>query len=118
MAQTVNYADILANVVQAEGLLQPGLQPIKIAAVCDRQTGHFLLIATGWENNQRFDSISEDGGPLRGRHRASAQPARLFRSSIIRTPASACPISAARLDDAPPSPSRAQIINSSRASGP
>ncbi len=57
MAQTVNYADILANVVQAEGLLQPGLQPIKIAAVCDRQTGHFLLIATGWENNQRFDSI-------------------------------------------------------------
>ncbi len=27
MAQTVNYADILANVVQAEGLLQPGLPP-------------------------------------------------------------------------------------------
>lgn len=57
MVQTLNYASLLEQVLRTEAKLQPGLQPITIAAVCDQQTGHFLLVATGWENHQRLDSM-------------------------------------------------------------
>ena len=57
MAQTINYADILERVLHAESALQPVLQPIAISALCDRQAGRFMLVATGWENRQRLDSI-------------------------------------------------------------
>ena len=57
MAQTINYADVLERVLHAESALQPALQPIAISALCDRQAGRFMLVATGWENKQRLDSI-------------------------------------------------------------
>ena len=57
MDQTLSYADILTRVVREEGKFQPRLQPIKIISVCDRETGQFLLIAVGWENKRRVDSI-------------------------------------------------------------
>src|SRR5262245_46507376 len=57
MDQTLSYADILTRVVREEGKFQPRLQPIKIISVCDHETGQFLLIAVGWENKRRVDSI-------------------------------------------------------------
>lgn len=57
MDQTLNYADILTRVLREEAKLQPRLQPIKIASACDPETGQFLLIATGWENERWFDGI-------------------------------------------------------------
>ena len=57
MDQTLNYADILTQIIREEGKLQPKHGPIRIAAVCDRDTGQYLLIATGWENKQRVDCI-------------------------------------------------------------
>ncbi|HZS05947.1 MAG TPA: element excision factor XisI family protein [Blastocatellia bacterium] len=57
MDQTVSYADILTRVLREEGREQPRLQPIRIDSVCDHETGQYLLIATGWENKQRVDSI-------------------------------------------------------------
>jgi XisI protein len=57
MDQTVNYADILTKIVREESRLQPSLQPIKIVASCDQETGQFLLIAFGWENSHWVHSI-------------------------------------------------------------
>lgn len=57
MDQTLSYADILTRVVREEGKFQPRLRPIKIISVCDHETGQFLLIAVGWENKRRVDSI-------------------------------------------------------------
>lgn len=57
MDQTVNYADILTRVLREESKAQPRLQPIRIASICDRETGQYLLTATGWENKLRMDTI-------------------------------------------------------------
>jgi len=58
MDQTVNYADILAQVVHEEGKLQPSFQPrLKIVSSCDRETGQFLLIVVGWDKEHWRHSI-------------------------------------------------------------
>jgi hypothetical protein len=57
MAQTMNYANILTHVLREEAQIQPSIQPITIAPVCDPVSGQFLLIATGYENKAWFDSI-------------------------------------------------------------
>jgi hypothetical protein len=57
MAQTMNYADIITQVVREEANSYPPDRPIKIASICDRETGEFLLIEFGRENKRRVDSI-------------------------------------------------------------
>jgi hypothetical protein len=57
MAQSVNYPDIITSVLREQAGIQPSLQPITIAAVCDPESGHFLLTATGWENKRRVEAI-------------------------------------------------------------
>lgn len=57
MDQTMSYADILTQIIREEGKLQPSFQPIKIFSICDNEAGQFLLIATGWENKRRTDTI-------------------------------------------------------------
>jgi XisI protein len=57
MNQTMNYADILTKIVREEGRHQFSLQPIRIASVCDSETGEFLLIATGWDNEEWIDNV-------------------------------------------------------------
>ena len=53
MDQTLNYADILTQVIHEEGKLQPSFQPeLKIVSSCDRETGQFLLIVIGWNKEQ------------------------------------------------------------------
>ncbi|MGH9801330.1 MAG: element excision factor XisI family protein [Blastocatellia bacterium] len=57
MAETMNYPEILTQVVREEASSYPQNRPIKIASVCDREAGEFLLIEFGRENKRRVDSI-------------------------------------------------------------
>lgn len=58
MDQTVNYADILTQVIHEEGKFQPSFQPkLKIVSSCDRKTGQFLLIVVGWDKGHWQHSI-------------------------------------------------------------
>ncbi len=57
MDHAVNYADILKKTVQAATMNQPSLQAIKLYPVCDPDSGHFLVLATGWDNKQWIDTI-------------------------------------------------------------
>jgi len=57
MAHSIDYADILTHVIRQEAKPQPRIQPITYAAVCDAESGQFLLIATGYENKKWFDVI-------------------------------------------------------------
>lgn len=58
MDQTVNYADILTQVIHREAELQPSFQPkLKIVAACDRETGQFLLIVVGWDQDRWVHNI-------------------------------------------------------------
>ena len=44
MDNTVNYADILTQVIRKESAMQPRLQNLKITPVCDPESGNFLII--------------------------------------------------------------------------
>ncbi len=44
MDNTVNYADILTQVIRKESAMQPRLQTLKITPVCDPESGNFLII--------------------------------------------------------------------------
>jgi XisI protein len=57
MDKALKYAEILTRVLREESKQQPSLQPIRIASVCDVEAGEYLLIATGWENKHRLDTI-------------------------------------------------------------
>lgn len=57
MAHTIKYADILTRLLREEAKPQPRIQPITYAAVCDPESGQFLLIATGYESKKWFDVI-------------------------------------------------------------
>ena len=57
MDKSVTYRDILAQVVRYEGQFQPHLVPVRIASVCDGETGQYLLVATGWERAKRVNYI-------------------------------------------------------------
>ncbi|HEX4947406.1 MAG TPA: element excision factor XisI family protein, partial [Blastocatellia bacterium] len=58
MDQTVNYADILTQVLYEESKFQPSFHPrLKIVSSCDRETGQFLLIMVGWDKEHWRPSI-------------------------------------------------------------
>ncbi|MCC5640064.1 XisI protein [Nostoc sp. CHAB 5844] len=57
MDQTLNYADILKKTVQEATINQPRLQALKLYSVCDTDSGHFLVLATGWDKQRWIDSI-------------------------------------------------------------
>jgi hypothetical protein len=57
MDQTLSYADILKNAVQDAVVNQPRLQAIKLYSVCDTESGHFLVLATGWDKQRWMDTI-------------------------------------------------------------
>ncbi len=44
MDKSIKYADILTKVLRKQSAIQPRLQNLKISSVCDRETGHFLII--------------------------------------------------------------------------
>ncbi|OAB63638.1 XisI protein [Leptolyngbya valderiana BDU 20041] len=57
MDRTLSYADILKQTVQAAVVDQPRLQAIKLYPVCDTESGHFLVLATGWDKQRWMDTI-------------------------------------------------------------
>lgn len=56
-ALRLSYTDILKKTVQAATVDQPRLQAIKLYPVCDPESGHFLVLATGWDKQQWMDTI-------------------------------------------------------------
>jgi hypothetical protein len=53
----LNYVNILKKTVQEATIAQPSLQKIELYPVCDPDSGNFLVLATGWDKQQRLDSI-------------------------------------------------------------
>jgi hypothetical protein len=56
-ALRLSYTDILKKTVQTATVAQPRLQAIKLYPVCDTDSGHFLVLATGWDKQQWMDTI-------------------------------------------------------------
>lgn len=52
-----HYADILKPTLQEATRDQPRVQAIKVYPVCDTETGHFLVLATGYDTQRWMDSI-------------------------------------------------------------
>ncbi|MCI5131394.1 MAG: hypothetical protein D3904_07670 [Candidatus Electrothrix sp. EH2] len=45
---------IIKKTLQDAALTQPRLQKIKLYPICDTDTGHFLILATGWDKKQQW----------------------------------------------------------------
>ncbi|WP_017303952.1 element excision factor XisI family protein [Spirulina subsalsa] len=56
-ALRLSYADILKKTVQIATVDQPRLQAIRLYPVCDLESGHFLVLATGWDKQRWMDTI-------------------------------------------------------------
>ncbi|HLP88738.1 MAG TPA: element excision factor XisI family protein [Nostocaceae cyanobacterium] len=57
MDKSLKYSQILTQVLRTETTIQPRLQNIKIRAVCDSESGQFLIIATGWDKKGWINTI-------------------------------------------------------------
>ena len=57
MDNSLNYTDIIKKTIQDATITQPRLQAIRLYPVCDIDSGHFLVLATGWDNQHWVDSI-------------------------------------------------------------
>jgi hypothetical protein len=47
MDNSLSYADIIENTLKEATKDQPRLQSIRLYPVCDRNSGNFLIMATG-----------------------------------------------------------------------
>ncbi len=57
MDNSLSYADILKKTLQEATRAQPSLQAIQLYPVCDVDSGHFLILATGWDKQRWIDTI-------------------------------------------------------------
>lgn len=57
MANSKRYADLITQVLRQTAATQPRLHSLRLSAVCDREAGQFLIIATGWEQTSWIDTI-------------------------------------------------------------
>lgn len=57
MDNSLNYANIIQNTLQEATKDQPQLQSIRMYPVCDRASGHFLILATGWDKKSWINTI-------------------------------------------------------------
>ncbi len=57
MDSLLNYSDILKKTVQEATRDQPSVQQIKLYPVCDFDSGHFLVVATGLDKQGWKDFI-------------------------------------------------------------
>ncbi len=57
MERLLSYADILKKTLQEATRTQPRLQAIHLYPVCDTDSGHFLILATGWDKQRWLDTI-------------------------------------------------------------
>lgn len=54
---SLSYTDILKQTLQKATQAQPRLQAIQLYPVCDIDSGHFLILATGWDKQRWLDTI-------------------------------------------------------------
>jgi XisI protein len=57
MERSLSYADILKKTLLDATRTQPRLQAIQLYPVCDSDSGHFLILATGWDKQRWLDTI-------------------------------------------------------------
>jgi XisI protein len=57
MDNSLSYADIIQSTLQEATKDQPRLQSIQLYPVCDRESGHFLVLATGWDKQRWINTI-------------------------------------------------------------
>ncbi|GAB4292798.1 MAG: hypothetical protein Fur0025_28700 [Oscillatoriaceae cyanobacterium] len=57
MDRSLTYTDILKETVKKATRDQPRLQAIQLYPVCDTDSGHFLILATGWDKQRWLDTI-------------------------------------------------------------
>jgi XisI protein len=57
MDNSLTYADILKKTLREATRAQPSLQAIELYSVCDVDSGHFLILATGWDKQRWIDTI-------------------------------------------------------------
>ncbi|MBD2280881.1 MAG: XisI protein [Dolichospermum sp. DEX189] len=57
MDNSLKYVDILKKTVQDATIDQPSLQAIKLYPVCDAESGHFVVLATGRDKYRWMDSV-------------------------------------------------------------
>ena len=57
MDNSLSYADILKKTLKEATIAQPRLQAIQLYPVCDVDSGHFLVLATGWDKQRWIDTI-------------------------------------------------------------
>lgn len=57
MAASADYGSILKKTLHDAVRVQPRLQQIRLYPVCDAETGHFLVLATGWDKQSWVDAV-------------------------------------------------------------
>jgi hypothetical protein len=57
MDNSLSYADIIENTLKEATKNQPRLQAIRLYPVCDRDSGNFLILATGWDKKDWINTI-------------------------------------------------------------
>jgi XisI protein len=57
MDNPLEQATIIRSTLQAATIAQPRLQAIRIYPICDLESGYFLIMATGWDKQQWFNTI-------------------------------------------------------------
>ena len=57
MDNSLDYVGILKKVVKDATIHQPRLQAIKLYPVCDAESGHFVVLATGFDKQKWMDFV-------------------------------------------------------------
>ena len=57
MDNSLSYADIIEQTLKEATKDQPRLQSIRLYPVCDRDSGNFLILATGWDKKDWINTI-------------------------------------------------------------
>jgi XisI protein len=57
MDNSLSYADIIENTLKEATKDQPRIQSIRFYPVCDRNSGNFLIMATGWDKKDWINTI-------------------------------------------------------------
>nr|WP_309738144.1 element excision factor XisI family protein [Chamaesiphon sp. OTE_20_metabat_361] len=57
MDNSLIYADIIENTLKEATRHQPRIQSIRLYPVCDRDSGNFLILATGWDKKAWINTI-------------------------------------------------------------
>ena len=57
MDNSLNYADIIEQTLKEATKDQPRIQSIRLYPVCDRDSGNFLIMATGWDKKDWINTI-------------------------------------------------------------